>query len=33
MEIIDPSGVAVARNEYDENGRLVATIDADGNRI
>ncbi len=30
--ITDPSGVAVARNEYDENGRLVATIDAEGNR-
>ncbi len=30
--IIDPSGVAVARNEYDDAGRLIATIDADGNR-
>ncbi|MBQ0012754.1 MAG: hypothetical protein KBT07_08620, partial [Clostridiales bacterium] len=31
-EIVDPRGVRVARNEYDENGRLVATVDADGNR-
>ncbi|MHC1684224.1 MAG: RHS repeat-associated core domain-containing protein [Clostridiaceae bacterium] len=33
VEIIDPKGVAVARNEYDENGRLIATIDANGNRM
>lgn len=32
QEIIDPRGVAVARNEYDEEGRLLATIDAKGNR-
>ncbi|MDE6624896.1 MAG: hypothetical protein K2K56_00850, partial [Lachnospiraceae bacterium] len=31
--ITDPMGVAVSRNEYDDDGRLVATIDADGNRI
>lgn len=31
--IIDPTGIAVARNEYDETGRLVASIDAEGNRI
>lgn len=31
--IKDPYGIAVARNEYDENGRLTATIDAKGNRI
>ena len=31
--ITDPMGIAVARNEYDDDGRLVATIDADGNRI
>ena len=31
--IIDPSGMAVARNEYDEEGRLIATVDADGSRI
>ena len=30
--ITDPMGIAVARNEYDEDGRLTATIDADGNR-
>ena len=28
IDIIDPSGIAVARNEYDDEGRLVATIDA-----
>ncbi len=33
VSITDPLGIAVARNEYDEEGRLVATIDADGNRI
>ena len=33
MSITDPMGVAVARNEYDDDGRLIATIDADGNRI
>ncbi|MCQ2503667.1 MAG: hypothetical protein MJ103_00330 [Saccharofermentans sp.] len=27
------NGLTVARNEYDDNGRLIATIDADGNRI
>jgi RHS repeat-associated protein len=32
-EIIDPRGVHVARNEYDDDGRLVAVIDADGHRI
>ena len=32
IDIIDPSGIAVARNVYDEQGRLIATIDADGNR-
>lgn len=31
--IIDPMGVATARNEYDESGRLTATIDAEGNRM
>ena len=31
-QIIDPRGIAIARNEYDENGRLVAIIDALGNR-
>ncbi|TDR22310.1 Ig-like domain-containing protein [Marinicella litoralis] len=32
-DIIDPRGIRVARNEYDSGGRLVAHIDADGNRI
>jgi RHS repeat-associated protein len=32
-EIVDPRGVRVARNEYDDEGRLVRTIDADGNVI
>ena len=32
-EIIDPRGVRVARNIYDENGRHIATIDAAGNEI
>ena len=32
-DIIDPRGIRVARNEYDEDGRLTAHIDADGNRI
>jgi RHS repeat-associated protein len=33
LDIIDPTGARVARNEYDPNGRLIATIDANGNRI
>ncbi|MBR6402354.1 MAG: RHS repeat protein, partial [Eubacterium sp.] len=33
ISIIDPMGVAVSRNEYDSEGRLIATIDADGNRM
>ena len=32
-EIADPRGVRAVRNEYDDDGRLVATIDADGHRI
>jgi RHS repeat-associated protein len=32
-DIIDARGIRVARNEYDDDGRLVATIDADGNRV
>ncbi|MDR2712674.1 MAG: InlB B-repeat-containing protein [Clostridiales bacterium] len=32
-DIIDPRGVRVARNEYDDDGRLTATVDADGNRM
>jgi len=33
IDIIDPRGVKVARNEYDDNGRIIAHIDAEGNRI
>src|SRR5690606_10043104 len=33
QDIVDARGVRVSRNEYDDSGRLVATIDADGNRI
>lgn len=32
-DIIDSRGIKVARNEYDDNGRLIATIDANGNRL
>ena len=32
-DIIDPRGISVARNIYDDNGRLRAHIDAEGNRI
>ncbi len=32
-DIIDPRGIRVSRNEYDDDGRLVATIDAEGHRI
>jgi len=31
--IIDPRGVTVSRNIYDDDGRLIKTIDADGNEI
>jgi RHS repeat-associated protein len=30
--IEDPRGVPLARNEYDDSGRLTAVVDADGNR-
>ena len=33
VDIIDPRGVGVARNIYDDEGRLTAIIDADGNRV
>lgn len=32
-EIIDPRGVHVSRNEYDENGKLTAMVDANGSRV
>ncbi|SMF03440.1 RHS repeat-associated core domain-containing protein [Alteromonadaceae bacterium Bs31] len=32
-EIIDPNGVSATRMEYDDDGRLTAIIDAEGNRI
>lgn len=32
-DILDPRGVRAIRSEYDDNGRLIATVDADGNRI
>ena len=32
-DIIDPRGVRVARNEYDDAGRLTAVIGPDGNRM
>jgi YD repeat-containing protein len=32
LDIIDPRGGKVARNEYDDNGRLIAVVDADGQR-
>ncbi len=33
LEIEDPRGVPVARNLFDDNGRLLAIDDGDGNRI
>jgi len=32
-EIKDPRGISPMRTEYDDEGRIVATIDANGNRI
>ena len=32
-EIIDPRGVRVSKNIYDDDGRLIKTIDSDGNEI
>ncbi len=32
-DIINSNGVKIARNEYDDDGRLIATVDADGNRL
>jgi RHS repeat-associated protein len=33
VDIIDSRGIKVARTIYDDNGRVIAHIDADGNRI
>lgn len=33
QDVIDPRGVRAIRNEYDSDGRMVAQIDADGNRL
>ncbi|MFN8604310.1 MAG: RHS repeat-associated core domain-containing protein, partial [Candidatus Binatia bacterium] len=33
LDIVDPSGARIARNEYDDDGRLIATVDADGRRV
>ena len=32
-EYIDPSGMSVTKNYYDESGRLIRTVDADGNEV
>ncbi|WP_257387797.1 putative Ig domain-containing protein, partial [Tahibacter caeni] len=32
-ELTDARGIRVQRNEYDDDGRLVATIDAEGHRV
>lgn len=32
-EIIDPRGIKVSKNIYDDDGRLIKTIDSDGNEI
>ncbi len=33
LDIIDPRGVRAIRTDYDENGRMIAMTDAEGNRI
>jgi len=33
LDILDPTGARVARNEYDSSGRLVATVDPYGRRV
>lgn len=33
LDIVDPSGARVARNEYDDDGRMIATTDAEGRRV
>ncbi|WDE97667.1 Ig-like domain-containing protein [Lentisphaera profundi] len=32
-EIVDPRGISPMKTEYDASGRIIATIDASGNRI
>ena len=32
-EYIDPSGQSIATNYYDENGRLIRSVDAEGNEV
>jgi len=32
LSITDPLGIAIERNEYGDDGRLTATIDAQGSR-
>ena len=32
LDIIDPRGVSGIRSEYNDDGRLIATVDANGNR-
>ena len=32
-DIVDPRGIRAARNEYDDNGRLIAVVDASGKRM
>lgn len=33
IDIYDPRGIRPAKNEYDNDGRLIAHIDAEGNRV
>ena len=33
LDIIDPRGITAVRNEYDDEGRLTATVDAQGHRL
>jgi YD repeat-containing protein len=32
-DITDPRGIKISRNIYDDSGRLIAVIDANGNRM
>jgi len=33
IEIIDPRNIKAVRNVYDDNGRLIANIDSEGNKV